>query len=80
MLVHEADPRHEPFGFATELDDAPDSLRELVKDTGPLPWRRRNFEREVIISQVIEPAGLEMQADVGTPLLCRSTALHPTAI
>ena len=58
LLLHESDGRHQPFNFATEVEQAPGWLQEVVANHESLPWRRRGFERDAIIDQLVARANL----------------------
>ena len=73
LLVHESDPRHQPFDFETDVNEAPAWLRETVKSHESLQWHRRGYLRDATIDQLWELARLassneEQQAGRGGSL------------
>ena len=56
LLIHESDDRHHPFDFASEVGKAPTWLQEIIQNHESLPWRRRGFERDAVVDQLIARA------------------------
>lgn len=53
ILLHESDERHQPFDFNTEVPIAPAWIQEVVQNHESLAWRRRGFERDAVIDQLV---------------------------
>merc|ERR1719161_2027848 len=60
LLMHEADERHHPFNFGTELEEAPSWMRDVIESHESIPWRRRNFERKGVLDMLITTAGFSL--------------------
>jgi hypothetical protein len=57
LLVHEQDPRHSAVDFGLERERAPADLKFLFDDVESIPWRRRAFERQAMIQELLRRAG-----------------------
>ena len=59
MLMHETDGRHGAFDFgADEVKHAPPGIGSLLLNNESLPWRRRRFEQDAILAELIKASGL----------------------
>jgi hypothetical protein len=57
LLIHEQDPRHDAVDFGLERGRAPDDLKFLFDDIESIPWRRRAFERQAMLQELLRRAG-----------------------
>jgi hypothetical protein len=57
LLVHEQDPRHNAVDFSLERGRAPDDLKFLFDNIESIPWRRREFERQAMIQELLRRVG-----------------------
>lgn len=64
MLMHETGARHGAFDFA-EAAEAPVDVAELLETHESLPWRRRRFEQEAILNELVRTSGLDALAQGG---------------
>ena len=51
-LLHEMDPRHNPFDFTRETEAAPKWIAELLEVHESLPWQRRNYLRGAMLDKL----------------------------
>ena len=59
MLMHETDARHGAFDFGPdEVREAPAEVAQLLLDHESLPWRRRRFEQDSILQELIKNAAI----------------------
>ena len=55
IFVHEEDRRNQGFAELYEIrDEAPDDLKSLFQETESLPFRRRLFEQEAMLTELIK--------------------------
>ena len=66
MLMHETDSRHGAFDFA-EAACAPLEIKTMIETHESLPWRRRRFEQDAILKQLVQNSGLEAAPAAGPP-------------
>ena len=59
LLVHESDARFGAFDFRTGRAEAPADLQELLDTHESLPFRRRGYERDGMLTTLIERAGFK---------------------
>jgi hypothetical protein len=59
LLVHETDSRHGAFDFRAGRDEAPADLQQLLDSHESLPFRRRGYERDGMLTTLIERAGFK---------------------
>jgi hypothetical protein len=59
VLVHESDTRFGAFDLEGERNAAPKDLQSLLDHHEPLPFRRRGFERDGMLSALIEVVGFK---------------------
>jgi hypothetical protein len=59
LLVHEQDVRHNAVDFAVEKERTPDDLKFLFDDIESIPWRRRAFERQAMLQELLRRAGAD---------------------
>jgi hypothetical protein len=59
LLLHETDERHGKVDFGQERDRAPDDLKHLFDDIESIAWRRRSFERQAMLTELLVRAGPE---------------------
>ena len=57
VLMHETDARHGAFDFG-EASSAPPEIANIVETHESLPWRRRRFEQDGILSELLKNSGL----------------------
>ena len=57
VLLHETDDRHGAFDFS-EASSAPQEIANILETHESLPWRRRRFEQDGILSELIKNSGL----------------------
>jgi hypothetical protein len=57
VLMHETDARHGAFDFG-EASPAPPDIANIVETHESLPWRRRRFEQDGILAELIKNSGL----------------------
>ena len=58
--MHETDSRHSPFNFTADRAAAPADLQSLLDDNESLPFRRRGYERESFLKELVIRAGYKM--------------------
>ena len=64
------------FDFA-ETDDAPPEVASLTLTHESLPWRRRKFEQDAILAELIKSSGLSLgRHEVPTSVLFDRNAFH----
>ena len=63
MLVHESDPRFGAFDFGAAREKAPPDLQEMLDNHESLPFRRRGYERDCMLTTLIEHAGFKTLLD-----------------
>ena len=61
MLMHESDGRHGAFDFGSESSQAPPDMAELLEAHESIPWRRRRFEQDAILHELIKNSGLGVE-------------------
>jgi hypothetical protein len=59
VLVHESDTRFGAFDFEGERNAAPKDLQSLLDQHEPLPFRRRGFERDGMLSALVQAVGFK---------------------
>ena len=60
MLMHETDDRHHAFDFsADEVQQAPADVSEIFMTHESLPFRRRRFEQDAILAELIRTSGID---------------------
>eukprot|EP00935_MAST-01C_sp_MAST-1C-sp1_P000028 g28.t1 len=57
VLIHESDARHGAYDFYAEQLAAPDDLKYLTDLHESMAFRRRGYERDALLSAVVERAG-----------------------
>lgn len=63
MLMHESDTRHGAFDFSgDEVKHAPGDIADLMLTRESLPWRRRRFEQDAIMNELVRNSGLNPAA------------------
>ena len=58
LLMHETDERHGAFDFGEVNRQALPDMTELLETHESIPWRRRRFEQDAILAELIRTAGL----------------------
>ena len=74
QLMHETDARHGAFHFS-EAEQAPAAVAELLETHESLPWRRRRFEQDAILSELIRGADLGRASAAG-PGVAKAIPAH----
>ena len=57
VLVHETDSRHGAFDFGAGGADTPPAILELLQTHESLPWRRRKYEQDTILQELVRLSG-----------------------
>ena len=52
-MCHETDPRFGHFCFSADKAAAPTDLQALLDDCESLPFRRREYERQAMLEEII---------------------------
>ena len=55
--MHEQDPRFHAVDFEHERRQAPPDLQHLFEDHESIAWRRRKFERQAVLMELMRRAG-----------------------
>jgi hypothetical protein len=63
VLVHESDPRFGAFDFQAAHEKAPPDLQDMLDNHESLPFRRRGYERDGMLTTLIEHAGFKALLD-----------------
>jgi hypothetical protein len=63
VLVHESDPRFGAFDFRAAHENAPPDLQDMLDNHESLPFRRRGYERDGMLTTLIEHAGFKALLD-----------------
>ena len=61
VLIHEQDSRFHAVDFGSEKNASPDDLKHLFDDHESIPWRRRKFERQAVLSELMRRAGASFE-------------------
>ena len=59
VLIHESDPRFGAFDFRAAREKAPPDLQDMLDNHESLPFRRRGYERDGMLTTLIENAGFK---------------------
>jgi hypothetical protein len=59
VLIHESDPRFGIFEFRAARETAPPDLQDMLDNHESLPFRRRGYERDGMLTTLIEHAGFK---------------------
>jgi hypothetical protein len=63
VVVHESDPRFGAFDFRAAREGAPPDLQDMLDNHESLPFRRRGYERDGMLTTLIEHAGFKALLD-----------------
>jgi hypothetical protein len=63
VLVHESGPRFGAFDFRAAREGAPPDLQDMLNNHESLPFRRRGYERDCMLTTLIEHAGFKTLLD-----------------
>ena len=78
LFVHETDVRHGDFDFA-ECKLAPGWVGEMMQNNESLPWRRRRFEQDAILNELISNSGLAPPSRASAPDVVTAAAAAVSA-
>ena len=80
MLMHETDGRHGAFDFgAAEVQTAQADIAQLMSTHESLPWRRRRFEQDCILQELVSNSGLEPPAN-GAAAVAKAGSVSGTSV
>ena len=79
VLVHETDARHGAFDFS-EVSSAPSEIAKILQTHESLPWRRRRFEQDGILAELLKNSGLTppSASEGSTPVNAVGTGVSST--
>ena len=83
VLIHESDPRFGAFDFRAAHEKAPPDLQDMLDNHESLPFRRRGYERDGMLTTLIENAGFKallVSAQTATPSTSQELAKLPDEI